>query len=107
MIWSGSAKSHTALQLRRRIRGRTDGSIRLRADLLKNRLHLMRRPQIESSRPQSVRVLALYTQSRRPVSAEAEWSGDSPHLKLPGILMIERPLNLGSPFFSVHLADRK
>ena len=34
MIWFRSANSHTGPQLRRCIRGWTDGSIRLRADLL-------------------------------------------------------------------------
>jgi len=35
MIWFRSANSHTGPQLYRCIRGRTDGSIRLRADLQK------------------------------------------------------------------------
>ncbi len=48
MIWFRSANSHTGPQLYRCIRGRTDGSIRLRADLLKNRLHLAGRPQMSS-----------------------------------------------------------
>src|SRR5580704_17228960 len=34
MIWFRSANSHTGPQLHRCIRGRTDGSIRLRANLL-------------------------------------------------------------------------
>src|SRR5258707_4126669 len=34
MIWFRSANSHTGPQLHRCIRGRTDGSIRLRADIL-------------------------------------------------------------------------
>ena len=50
MIWFRSANSHTGPQLHRCIRGRTDGSIRLRATLLKNRLHLEGLPQM-SSRP--------------------------------------------------------
>src|SRR6266481_3666459 len=77
MIWFRSANSHTGPQLQRCIRGRTDGSIRLRADILqkplasrgastdasaagqmaasdyvpiffKNRLHLAGRPQMGS-----------------------------------------------------------
>ena len=50
MIWFRSANSHTGPQLHRCIRGRTDGSIRLRANLLKNRLRLAGRPQM-STRP--------------------------------------------------------
>jgi len=38
MIWFRSANSHTGPQLYRCIRGRTDGSIRLRADLLQKPL---------------------------------------------------------------------
>ena len=38
MIWFRSANSHTGPQLHRCIRGRTDGSIRLRADLLQKPL---------------------------------------------------------------------
>ena len=49
MIWFRSANSHTGPQLHRCIRGRTDGSIRLRANLLqKNRLHLAGRPQMST-----------------------------------------------------------
>jgi hypothetical protein len=40
MIWFRSANSHTGPQLHRCIRGRTDGSIRLRADLLQKPLAL-------------------------------------------------------------------
>ena len=50
MIWFRSANSHTGPQLHRCIRGRTDGSIRLRAPSSKNRLHLAGRPQM-STRP--------------------------------------------------------
>src|SRR4029077_13900444 len=38
MIWFRSANSHTGPQLHRCIRGRTDGSIRLRADILQKPL---------------------------------------------------------------------
>src|SRR6266850_1080617 len=38
MIWFRSANSHTGPQLDRCIRGRTDGSIRLRADILQKPL---------------------------------------------------------------------
>jgi hypothetical protein len=38
MIWFRSANSHTGPQLHRYIRGRTDGSIRLRANLLQKPL---------------------------------------------------------------------
>jgi hypothetical protein len=38
MIWFRSANSHTGPQLLRCIRGRTDGSIRLRADILQKPL---------------------------------------------------------------------
>src|ERR1700746_151184 len=40
MIWFRSANSHTGPQLHRCIRGRTDGSIRLRANLLQKPLAL-------------------------------------------------------------------
>jgi len=50
MIWFRSANSHTGPQLHRCIRGRTDGSIRQRANPPKNRLHLAGRPQM-STRP--------------------------------------------------------
>lgn len=40
MIWFRSAKSYTAPQLHRCVRGRTDGSIQIRATFFKNRLHL-------------------------------------------------------------------
>jgi hypothetical protein len=40
MIWFRSANSHTGLQLHRCIRGRTDGSVRLRANLLQKPLAL-------------------------------------------------------------------
>jgi hypothetical protein len=40
MIWFRSANSHTGPQLHRGIRGRTDGSLRLRANLLKKPLAL-------------------------------------------------------------------
>jgi hypothetical protein len=40
MIWFRSANSHTGPQLHRSIRGRTDGSIRLRANLLQKPLAL-------------------------------------------------------------------
>jgi hypothetical protein len=50
MIWFRSANSHTGPQFHRCIRGRTDGSIRLRANLLQNHLHLAGRPQM-STRP--------------------------------------------------------
>jgi len=40
MIWFRSANSHTGPQLHRCIRGRTDGSIRLRANLLQKPLGL-------------------------------------------------------------------
>jgi hypothetical protein len=55
MIWFRSANSHTGPQLHRCIRGRTDGSIRLRANLFKNRLHLAGRPQM-STRPNPLRL---------------------------------------------------
>jgi hypothetical protein len=51
MIWFRPANSHTGPQRHRcTIRGRTDGSIRLRANFFKNRLHLAGRPQM-STRP--------------------------------------------------------
>jgi hypothetical protein len=50
MIWFRSANSHTGPQLHRCIRGRTDGSIRQRANLLKKPLALAGRPQM-STRP--------------------------------------------------------
>jgi hypothetical protein len=50
MTWFRSVNSHTGPQLHRCIRGRTDGSIRLRAIFFKNRLHLAGRPQM-STRP--------------------------------------------------------
>ena len=40
MIWFRSANSHTGPQLHRRIRGRTDGRIRLRANILQKPLAL-------------------------------------------------------------------
>src|SRR6516164_2647685 len=48
MIWFRSANSHTGPQLYRCIRGRTDGSIRLSANLLQKPLALGGRPQMST-----------------------------------------------------------
>lgn len=46
LIWFRSANSHTGPQLHRCSKGRTDGSIRLRAISFKYRLRLQGRPQM-------------------------------------------------------------
>lgn len=46
LIWFRSANSHTGPQLHRCSKGRTDGSIRLRAISIKYRLRLQGRPQM-------------------------------------------------------------
>src|SRR4051794_14387714 len=75
MIWFRSANSHMGPQLHRCIRGRTDGSIRLRANLLQNRLHLVGRPQMSTGTHQV--GAALYgagARAGRMSGDEISWS---------------------------------
>ncbi len=65
MIWFRSANSHTGPQLHRCIRGRTDGSIRLRANLLQKPLALGGASTDEYTAQMSSGPNAHYLRSRR------------------------------------------
>jgi hypothetical protein len=83
MIWFRSANSHTGPQLHRcTIRGRTDGSIRLRADLLQ-KIACISRASTDEYMPQSklvgmaLSVLSDQILERVPVMVRRLWLGIS------------------------------
>jgi hypothetical protein len=91
-------------QLHRCIRGRTDGSIRLRATFFKNRLHLVGRPQMSTGPKSGAALLLRETRItlrfiRATLARDSDWPG---LVRYPNSILSTEWRSPGSKYFSAH-----